>query len=270
MRARNIKPGFYSNEDLAECSMAARLLAPGLWMLADRDGRLEDRPKRIKGEIFRFDNIDVEPLLAELEAYKHIVRYQISDVNYIQILRFKEHQSPHYSEKESIIPHIPQNYSGKLLSLSNNIPQPQPPDSLNPDSLNPEEGIVGLATDPPAVKTDFPKIISVWNEILGDVCPRIQRLTDQRKRLIASRMIDSFGKEISQWQDYCKTIRGSPFCSGENDRGWRANIDWALKPQTVAKVLEGLYAANDKPLQASPTRTDLAIEEARKRYADAS
>jgi len=33
----------------------ARLLYPGLWMLADREGRLEDRPLRIKAEILPYD-----------------------------------------------------------------------------------------------------------------------------------------------------------------------------------------------------------------------
>ncbi|MCX8018393.1 MAG: hypothetical protein N2690_10910, partial [Rhodocyclaceae bacterium] len=60
MRARNIKPGFYKNEDLAECSVWARLIFPGLWMMADRDGRLEDRPKRIKAELLPFDAVDVD------------------------------------------------------------------------------------------------------------------------------------------------------------------------------------------------------------------
>jgi len=36
MRARNIKPGFFSNEDLAECSPWSRLCFAGLWLLADR------------------------------------------------------------------------------------------------------------------------------------------------------------------------------------------------------------------------------------------
>ena len=65
-RARNIKPGFFKNEELAECSLAARLCFPGLWLLADREGRLEDRPKRIKGELFPFDTFEVGPLLDEL------------------------------------------------------------------------------------------------------------------------------------------------------------------------------------------------------------
>jgi hypothetical protein len=47
-RARNIKPAFFKNEQLVELGMSTRLLFIGLWCLADREGRLEDRPKRIK------------------------------------------------------------------------------------------------------------------------------------------------------------------------------------------------------------------------------
>ena len=65
MRARNIKTGFYKNDQLAECSLAARLLFPGLWMMADRDGRLEYRPKRIKAEVFPYDDVDVSALVGE-------------------------------------------------------------------------------------------------------------------------------------------------------------------------------------------------------------
>lgn len=102
-RARNIKPGFFANEDLAECSPWARLCFAGLWTLADREGRLEDRPKRIKGELFRFDSIEVEPLLQELARFKFIVRYEIDGDRYIAIPEFTTHQTPHYSEKASVI-----------------------------------------------------------------------------------------------------------------------------------------------------------------------
>ena len=140
-RARNIKPGFYQNEDLAECSVWARFIFPGLWMLADRDGRLEDRPKRIKAQILPFDNQDIEPLLSELSERKFIYRYESDGSKYIQILGFSRHQSPHYSEKPSIIkpPSLPEYLIIKEVS--------QPPDSLNPDSLNPDslipEGLAG-------------------------------------------------------------------------------------------------------------------------------
>ena len=51
-RARNIKPGFFLNEELVELPFSTRLLFIGLWTLADRDGRMEDKPKRIKMSLF--------------------------------------------------------------------------------------------------------------------------------------------------------------------------------------------------------------------------
>ena len=59
-RSRNIKPGFFTNDGLAELPFEVRLLFIGLWTLADREGRLEDRPKRIRMEIFPGDNVDVD------------------------------------------------------------------------------------------------------------------------------------------------------------------------------------------------------------------
>lgn len=103
-RARNIKPGLYKNEDLAECSVWARYIFPGMWMLADREGRLEDRPKRIKGELLPYDSIEVEPLLVELSGKGFIVRYEVDGQRYIQIAKFSEHQAPHVREQASTIP----------------------------------------------------------------------------------------------------------------------------------------------------------------------
>ena len=58
-RARNIKPGLFSNEVIAELPAFDRLLFIGLWCLADREGRLEDRPKRIKMELFPLSLIHI-------------------------------------------------------------------------------------------------------------------------------------------------------------------------------------------------------------------
>jgi len=169
-RARNIKPGFYKNEDLAECSVWARLLFPGLWMLADREGRIEDRPKRIKGEIFPFDAVEVDPLLEELSKWGFIRRYVADGKRCIQINNFSAHQSPHATEKDSDLPDENGAYTvnerakngcitgknSQIKSKSNQTTVNPPlnnsettvnppsdnalnPESLNPDSLIPSE-----------------------------------------------------------------------------------------------------------------------------------
>jgi hypothetical protein len=129
MRARNIKPGFFQNEDLPKVSPQARLLYIGLWLLADREGRLEDRPMRIRGELFRFEpRVNCEKLLADLDDSGFIQRYHVNGINYIQIPAFCKHQTPHVKERPSTIP-APDLSGAKLV--------PAPSDSLNPDSLNP-------------------------------------------------------------------------------------------------------------------------------------
>ena len=110
-RARQLKPGFFKNEDLARCTPWARLMFEGLWTLSDREGRLEDRPTYIKGELFPHDNLDAEVLLAELANLKDhfnrpafILRYRVGECKYIQIINFSKHQNPHVKEPASIMP----------------------------------------------------------------------------------------------------------------------------------------------------------------------
>lgn len=105
-RARNIKPGLFNNELLVELPAFDRLAFIGLWCLADREGRLEDRVKRIKIELFPCDDYDVEAGLARLAAAGFISRYQVAGFSVIEIVNFQKHQSPHGSEKDSTLPDI--------------------------------------------------------------------------------------------------------------------------------------------------------------------
>jgi hypothetical protein len=110
VRARQIKPGFFKNEILAACVPHARLLFIGLWQLADREGRLEDRPTRIKAELFPYEALDTEMLLRELASKTNgsgkpelLLRYSTDVGRFIQIVNFTKHQQPHYKEVPSSI-----------------------------------------------------------------------------------------------------------------------------------------------------------------------
>lgn len=103
-RSRNIKPGFFTNDELAECSPFARLLFAGLWTIADKEGRLDDRPKKVKAMVLPFDDVDCNDLLQQLHNHKFINRYQVNNEPYIQINNWKKHQNPHCKEAASEIP----------------------------------------------------------------------------------------------------------------------------------------------------------------------
>jgi hypothetical protein len=133
-RIRTIKPQFFLNEELAEQPAMTRLLFIGLWTQADREGRLIDRPKRLKAEIFPYDNFDIEKGLKQLSDAKFILRYKanvnvsdrvlapeqpINELALIQIINFSKHQKiDKHNEKESDLPPpLPQDYLKSIGSL---------------------------------------------------------------------------------------------------------------------------------------------------------
>ena len=103
-RSRNIKPGFFQNEDLQELDFATRLFFIGLWTEADKEGRLEDRPKKLKNALFPADDVDVEKMLEGLAVYGFISRYERAGKKIIQIVKWAKHQNPHRREAPSTLP----------------------------------------------------------------------------------------------------------------------------------------------------------------------
>ncbi len=117
MHTRMIKPEFFTDEDLGQLEPILRLFYVGLWCSADKEGRLEDRPIKLKTEIMPYDKIDPEAFLKELSKPKKInndrafiLRYKVNGERYIQIIQFIKNQSIHHTEKPSRIP-PPPNFS---------------------------------------------------------------------------------------------------------------------------------------------------------------
>jgi hypothetical protein len=123
-RSRILRPGIFLNEDLWELGPYAHILFTGLWTLADRYGRLEDRPRRIQAQIFPYgfnvtfpqdtdripkvlNDSETEVLLAGLASKGFIHRYSSGSAHYIQIVNWTKHQKPHSSEDPSEIPPPP-------------------------------------------------------------------------------------------------------------------------------------------------------------------
>lgn len=102
-RIRTIKPEFWANEKLGEMPAEYQLLFIGLWNLSDRRGFIEDRPKRIKAQLFPYREIDIETAICSLEG-EFIRRIVIDNVPYIQVINFSKHQHCNIKEPESKIP----------------------------------------------------------------------------------------------------------------------------------------------------------------------
>lgn len=149
-RSRSIKPGTFDNELLGEADPIYTLLFIGLWTLADREGRLEDRPKRIGKNLMGYrDTPEITGLLDTLMQMGFIDRYTVDGIAIIQIVNFSKHQNPHRNEKESELPERPINKGSQDSSRNDPTKSVQaPPESerlgLTPDSLNltPDKGLL--------------------------------------------------------------------------------------------------------------------------------
>lgn len=172
-RIRYLKPDFFKDEDLAKLPYETRLFFEGLWCFADKAGRLEDRPERLKAEIFPYDSIDVKKCLEQLAQKKQgsgqpfINRYSVNGQQYIQILNWF-HQKPHHTEKESTIPPAPPygegNGEGKPAQPKCGVKQP-----LSNGDLTVKQPLKGKESNiPPIFATQTNKIKSISEQIRID------------------------------------------------------------------------------------------------------
>lgn len=149
-RVRNFDPGFFTNEELVELPFEYRLLFAGLWTLADREGRLEDRPKRIRMELFPCDAIDVDAGLQRLHDAGLVARYNVDGAAYLWIPKFLDHQRPHPRETPSRIPAYqgaPQAGQGRVGPVEHE-PEGEPKANLRPAQGEPKAN-QGRAEDAP-------------------------------------------------------------------------------------------------------------------------
>lgn len=132
-RSRNIKPGFFTNDSLAELPALTRLFFVGLWTLADRDGRIEDRPRKLKAECMPYDDMDADAALSELQSKGFVQRYEADGVRCMQIVNWCKHQNPHMKEAESTLPAMQEHQTSTVQATDKQQPSTERA-GLIPDS----------------------------------------------------------------------------------------------------------------------------------------
>ncbi len=213
-RSRNIKPGFFLNEELVELPYEARLLFIGLWCIADREGRLANRPKKIKMQLFPADDLDISKALLGLAEYGFLQMYRVDSIEYIQIVNFNKHQNPHHKEADSAIPapDLPSASPSKAVLIPDSLnPESRTPDSLNPEpdprSLKPEKTLVELKPD------DAKEIFEYWQKVMNH--PRAA--FDNKRKTLIKKCFKHYSVD-----DLKKAIKGcsiTPHNMGENKEG---------------------------------------------------
>lgn len=229
-RARNIKPALFKNELLGVADPLLTILFQSLWCLADRAGRLEDRPLRIKAETFPYrEGLDVNVYLTELHRMGFIYRYEVAGVMLIQIANFAKHQNPHKTEKPSDLPEMPSESMGCTSTVKDTLKHGACradsllliPDPLNliPDSGNliPEKTNVERR-DAPRDNDPVPSIFDYWKKVMDSPNSKLDK-----KRIDKIRAALKMGYTPRQ---LCEAIRGcslTPHNMGTNTTNTKYN-----------------------------------------------
>lgn len=248
-RIRTIKPDFWTDEKITECSLSARLLFIGTWNFADDEGNLQASAKKLKMQIFPADNIDCQPLLDELITHGLLIEYSVNDEKFLHIKGFKKHQVINRPSKSNI-PHMPVaddslSTHGVLIDgregkgredttdtdvsvVGNEVANQSKVVQLNPTPNCPHLEIIALYHELIPVGTR----VKVWN---GTRAAHLKaRWNEDKKR-----------QNLDYWKRFFTYCTESPFLMGKingKDRlPFQISLAWIVMPNNFAKIIEQTY-----------------------------
>lgn len=83
----------------------------------------------------------------------------------------------------------------------------------------------------------FNEIIEIYNTYCTNLS-QVQKLTEKRKTAI-NKLLKEI--DIEQFRDICIIANQSDFLTGDNDRNWKADFDFIIRPDKAVSILEGKY-----------------------------
>lgn len=120
--------------------------------------------------------------------------------------------------------------------------------------------------DVPQMSRDMQEAIRLYNlvaEEAGLPMVRVLRLNQHRQKLLRARLKDAGG--LKGWAEAISNLHNSPFCKGQNKRGWMADFDFVIKPESFSKLWSGRYT--DPRLAKGPVGNSAAAVALRDVYA---
>lgn len=224
-RIRSIKPAFFDDEDIARLPSLFRLAFIGLWCQADKAGRLEDRPTRLKVNVLPYDDVNFVEVLDALVAARFVQRYTGPDGRaYLQIRSFEKHQRTRQDEPESELPSPPPvtdtDPSPALLSDA----------TVPPERLGKERNWKGTGKEGSTPTLSAREVVEIWNATVTAPIPRVDKLTSDRKAKIDAR-IRTF-PSADDWRAaiaWCNTQAWMRAPGTGDHPNWTVTIDWLCK-----------------------------------------
>lgn len=97
-------------------------------------------------------------------------------------------------------------------------------------------------------------LVELWNKEAGKGLRKIKGCEGKRK----TRLNAAWGNKplLDYWSEVIKKINQSSFCTGSNDRNWKADFDFMLQPGKHIEIMEGKYDS-----RSSESKKGMTLEE---------
>lgn len=255
-RIRTVKPEYWKSERLAtqlpgHDGREARRLFIALWNFAEDHGVCRGSPAYLRAEAYPYDEdvttADVARWLGMLEVGGFIVRYQRDGSSYLWVRGFAEHQKIDRPSKTTL-PEPSHEEREHCASPRRALDEPSLLEGKGREGKGRGEEVLPVAVAPDAVKVLvaqaplLPEAVAEEAESTGTAPAALQALWNRlavpkglqywksmsRSRLGASRAALAAVPDLAQWEAWLTYELSRPWNLGENDRGWRADVNWLL------------------------------------------
>lgn len=252
MPQRFLRPGITNSERFNTVSLHAQSLWLRILTRVDDFGRYDARASVLAGELFSVWNelhpddvvnpLRIPALRSELQRAGLANFYTSEGKEIVQLLQWEERARADKSKwpdpQESAAERSgTQRNPASLASTSS--PSPPPPPQLSPHF----GGEVVVGNSEPVSELALAEFIAQWNGLEG--VSKCRQAAGKRAKAFKARMADQFFRD--NWKAALAKVAQSEFCKGNGDRGWHADIDWILRPDTCAKIMEGKYDNRIQP-----------------------
>jgi len=188
-----------------------------------------------------YDDCDPVKLIEELIVREFVKRIRHEGVDYLWVMEFQKHQNPHKNEESKYFDPNSEPLDPKSEGSgadAEEAPEQHPSDPadsllLKPDPLSLiDEGGSSESDQTPATPKD---VIEAFNKAFDQQA----RVTEPRRKTIAIRLKDAWWR--ANWQKAIDKGKSLPFMTGNNNRGWKIDIDFFIRPDSATKIIEGKY-----------------------------
>lgn len=237
MPQRFLRPGITTSDRWNAVSWKAQSLFIRIITLVDDFGRYDGRVPILHGQCFALRS-DVTPketgtLRGELATAGLIIVYQVDGKEFLQVCLWQERARSETSK----FPDPPKLTVSQDSAGNGSGPQEKDASiaiviDLTPSTIDPRPS---PSPTPPDEVEDF---MEKWN-LLPSAFPKIRTMSAGRKTHLRERRRDLWWRE--NWQAAIESMPKSDFLGGKNEKQWTADVDFFLRPDSVAKIIEGKY-----------------------------